>query len=93
MQSVEMLMQLEDASVVKPQPFPDCVTALHRGIKRTDSCFVAMHELTVDIDDQVAVLWIKFLKHKKKINQEPRKAGKEFGNRCSGVCVKRRTNK
>jgi len=63
MQSVEMLMQLEDASVVKPQSFPDCVTALHRGIKRTDPGFIAMHELTVDIDDQVAISLIKSLQH------------------------------
>ena len=61
MQSVEMLVQLEDPSVVKPQPFPDCVTALHRGIKGTDPGFIAMHELTVDIDDQVAILLIKSL--------------------------------
>jgi hypothetical protein len=66
MQSVEMLMQLEDASVVKPQSFPDCVTALHSGIKRADPGFIAMDELTVDIDDQVAILPIKLLGHEKK---------------------------
>jgi hypothetical protein len=76
MQSVEMLMQLEDSSVVKPQSFPDCVTALHRGIKRTDPGYIAMHELTVDIDDQVAILRIKLLEHEKKEGGLSRKRNK-----------------
>ena len=75
-ETIEVLVQFEDATVVESKPFPDCVPALDCGIERTDSGFVAMHELTVDVDDQVAVLGIKFLKHKRKINQEPRKAGK-----------------
>jgi hypothetical protein len=46
-----------------------------------------VNQLTVDVDDQVAVLRIKFLKHKRKINQEPRKAGKELkGILCRFLC-------
>jgi len=58
-----MLVQFEDPTVVKTQPFPNRVAALHRRIERTDPGFVAMDQLTVDVDDQVAVPGIKFLKH------------------------------
>ena len=58
-----MLVQFEDPTVVKTQPFPNRVAALHRGIERTDPGLVPMHELTIDVDDQVAVLGIKFLQH------------------------------
>jgi hypothetical protein len=69
-------VQFKDASVVEPKPFPNRVAALHRRIERTNPGFVPMHQLTVNVDDQVFVLGIGFLKHKRKINQEPRKAGK-----------------
>ena len=62
-ETIEMLVQFEDATVVKTQPFPNRVAALHRRIEWTDPGLVAMHELTIDVDDQVAVLGIKFLKH------------------------------
>jgi len=58
-----MLVQFEDATVVEPKPLPNRVTALYRRIEWTDPGLVAMHELTVDVDDQVAVPGIKFLKH------------------------------
>ena len=58
-----MLVQFEDPTVVKTQPFPNRVAALHRRIERTDPRFVAVDELTVDINDQVLVFAIKFLKH------------------------------
>ena len=58
-----MLVQLEDAAVVKPQSFPDRVPALHRGIERTDPGLIAMDKPTVDVDDQVAVFLVKFLQH------------------------------
>ena len=58
-----MLVQFEDPTVVKSQPLPNRVAALHRRIERTDPGLVPMHELTIDVDDQVAVLGIKFLKH------------------------------
>src|SRR5712691_6768395 len=61
-----MLVQFEDAAVVKTQSFPDRVTALHGGIERTDPGFAALHQLTVDVYDQVAVLRVKFLQHEKK---------------------------
>ena len=37
--------------------------ALHCRIERADPGFVAMHQLPVDVYDQVAVSLIKFLKH------------------------------
>ena len=62
-QSIEMLVQFENATAVKPQSFPNGVATLHRGIKRADSRFVAMNELTVDVNDQIAVSFVEFLKH------------------------------
>ena len=56
-------MEFENPAVVKPQSFPDCVPALHGGIERTDAGFIAMHELTVDIDNQVAIFLVEFLEH------------------------------
>src|ERR1051325_8369361 len=58
-----MFDQFENAPVVESQTFPNRIATLHRGIKRADSRFVAMYELTVDVNDQVFVLRIKFLLH------------------------------
>jgi hypothetical protein len=63
MQAVEVFVQFENATIVKSQAFPDRVAALHDGIEWTHAGFIAMHEPTVDIDDQVAVLLVKFLEH------------------------------
>jgi hypothetical protein len=58
-----MLVQFENAAVVKPQAFPNRVPPLHRGIERTDTGVFAMHQLAVDVYDQIAVFRIKFLQH------------------------------
>src|SRR5262245_22934991 len=62
-QSVKMLVKLENAAVVHPQSFPNRIATLHGRIKRTDAGFVAVYELTVDINDQVAISLVEFLKH------------------------------
>ena len=58
-----MFVKFENPAIVQPQSLPHRVAALHGGIKRADSGLVAMHEVTVDINDQVAISLIKFLKH------------------------------
>jgi hypothetical protein len=58
-----MLVEFENPAIVQPQSFPDCVPALHGRIKRADPRLIAMHKLTVDINDQVAISLIGFLKH------------------------------
>jgi hypothetical protein len=63
MQPIEVLMQFENATAVKPQPFPNGVAALHRRIEWADSCSIAMNQLTVDVNDQIAVSFVEFLKH------------------------------
>src|SRR4029077_15216692 len=66
-----MFVQLEDAAVVKSQPFPDRVTALHRRIERADPCLVAMEQLSVNVYDHVAVSLVEFLKHLNYLTQRP----------------------
>src|SRR4030095_785613 len=58
-----MLVKLENPAVVQPQSFPHCIPTLHGGIKRTDPSLIAVHELTVDINDQIAISLIEFLEH------------------------------
>ena len=58
-----MLGQAEYLAVVKPQSFPDGVTALHHRIKHTDASFIAMKKFAVDVDLDVFVSRIVFLKH------------------------------
>ena len=58
-----MLVQLEDTAVVKTQAFPDRIAALHGRIKRTDSRLVPVHQLSVDVNKQVAVSVVEFLQH------------------------------
>jgi hypothetical protein len=58
-----MFLELENPSLVQPQSFPDCIAALDSRIERANPGFVAMDQLSVDIDDQVAVSFIEFLKH------------------------------
>src|ERR1041384_6078454 len=60
-----MLVELENPSVVKSQPFPNCVAPLHCRIERTNSCLVTMHQLSVDVHNQIAVSLVEFLKHLK----------------------------
>ena len=64
-ESIEMFYQFKDATVVEPQAFPNRVTALDRGIERTDPGLVAVDQFTVDVNDQVFVLRIKLLLHGK----------------------------
>src|SRR5437899_6062720 len=58
-----MFVELENTAIVETQSFPDCIAALHRRIKRADPSLVAMHELPVDIHNQVAVSLVEFLQH------------------------------
>src|SRR4029077_15761070 len=73
-----MFVQLEDAAVVKSQSFPDRVTALHRRVERADPCLVAMHQLSVDVYEQVAVSLLEFLKHLNYLTQRPLRTQKLF---------------
>src|SRR5438552_2638110 len=80
-----MFVQLEDASVIKPQAFPNCVAALHRRIERADPSLVTVHQSAVDIDDQVAVLLVKLLEHLKSARTKSTKDAKKrirFQKRC-----------
>ena len=42
---------------------PHRVAALHGGVERTDAGLVAMDEPAVDVDDQVAIFFVKALEH------------------------------
>jgi hypothetical protein len=75
-----MLLELENPSLVQPQSFPDRIAALDSRIERADSGFVAMDQLPVDVDDQVAVFRVKLLKHEKKEGLI-RKTGKQEKNK------------
>src|ERR1041385_7106961 len=58
-----MLVQFEDAAVVKSQAFPNSIATLHGRIERADPCFVAMDQTAIDIDDQVAISLVELLEH------------------------------
>ena len=62
-QAVQVLDQPEDPAVVEPQALPDRVAALHRAVERADAGLVAVHELAVDVDEQVAVALVEGLEH------------------------------
>src|SRR5689334_20116273 len=66
-----MFMKLEDASVVEAQPFPYCVTSLHCRIKRADPSLIAMHQLSVNVYEQISVSLVEFLKHLNYLIQRP----------------------
>src|SRR5262245_7404410 len=63
MQAVEMLVELEDFTLVQAQPFPHGIAALDDGVERTYARVVAVEELAVDIDEQIAVLLVERLQH------------------------------
>ena len=63
MQAIQMFAQFENPPVVKSEAFPDSIPTLHGRIEWTDPGFIAMDELTVDINDQVKISLIGFLKH------------------------------
>jgi hypothetical protein len=65
MQPMQMFVQLEDATVIKAQTFPDSIPTLHRRIEWTDPSLIAMDELAIDINDQVAISLVEFLQHSK----------------------------
>jgi hypothetical protein len=62
-QSIEMFVQLEDPAVVESQPFPHGITSLHCRIERADPSLIAMHQLSVDVYNQISVSLVEFLKH------------------------------
>src|SRR5438034_10699253 len=66
LQPIKMFVQFEDAAVVESKSFPNRVAALDRRIERADSSFVAMDQLTVDVNDQVLVFRITFLEHERR---------------------------
>ena len=60
---LEVLGQAEDFAVVNAQSLPHGVAALHGGVEWADGGLVAVQQLAVDVDDQVAVFLVEFLKH------------------------------
>jgi hypothetical protein len=58
-----MFGELEDSSVVQPQALPHCIATLHRGIKRTHSCLIAMDKIPINVDQKVLILFIEPLEH------------------------------
>ncbi len=60
---LQVLRQAEDRSAVNAQPFPDRVASLDGGIERADPGPVAVHQLTVDVDQDVAVAFVEGLEH------------------------------
>jgi hypothetical protein len=58
-----MLRQPENATVVKPQPFPNGIPALHHRIKWADARFIALEKFPILTVNQVLVDRIVFLKH------------------------------
>src|SRR5947207_11108812 len=62
-QTIEVLVQFEDAAVVESQAFPNGVATLHDRIERADPRFVAMDQTAIDIDDQVAISLVELLEH------------------------------
>src|SRR5436190_22132281 len=60
-----MLVKFENPTIVHPQSFPNGVATLHSRIKWADPSFVPVHQLTVDVNDQIPISVIKFLKHLK----------------------------
>jgi hypothetical protein len=63
-QAVQVLMQLKDAPVIEPQTFPHGIATLDRRIEWADPCFVAVHEAAVDVDQEMAILFVKLLEHR-----------------------------
>src|SRR5438132_6287793 len=58
-----MFVQFENATIVKSQSFPNGIAALHHGVKRTAAGIVPTDETAIDVYDQVAVFFVKLLKH------------------------------
>src|SRR5947209_7109521 len=60
-----MLVQFKDSALIKPQSFPDGIATLDGRIERAHASLIAMHQLTVDVDDQITVSFVKLLQHGK----------------------------
>ena len=45
-----MLLQLEDAAIVEPQPFPNGIAPLDHRIEWADAGLVAVNKPAVDVD-------------------------------------------
>jgi hypothetical protein len=58
-----MLVKFENPAIVQPQSLPHRIATLYGGIKWADPCLIAMHKLTVNINDQVTISLIELLKH------------------------------
>jgi hypothetical protein len=63
MQASEMFAQFENPAVVESKAFPDGIPTLHSGIEWADPGFVAMDQLAVDVNHQIAISFVEFLKH------------------------------
>ena len=48
---------------IEPQSFPDRVAALDRRVERADAGLIPMHQLAVDVDQQIAVFFVEVLEH------------------------------
>src|SRR5215831_12208786 len=68
-----MFVKFEDPAVVQPQSFPHCVTSLHGRVKRADPSLIAMHQLSIDVYEQISVSLVEFLKHREKLIRKPGK--------------------
>src|SRR6266496_2562022 len=58
-----MFVQLEDLAVVETQSLPDRVAALHHGVEWTDAGLIAVDQVAVDVDDQIAISVVELLQH------------------------------
>jgi len=63
MEPTEMFVQFKDPTVVKTKSFPNRVPTLDSRIERADSSSIPVHKVTIDVYDQIAVSFIKFLQH------------------------------
>ena len=64
------LGQAEDFSVVNTKPFPHGIAPLHGGVERTDAGLVAVQQLAVYVDQQIAVFLIEFLEHDFRLSRD-----------------------
>src|SRR5205085_2686265 len=62
-QSIEVLIEPKDASVIQPQPFPDGVATLHHRIERADAGLIARQQLAVDINNDITISLVELLQH------------------------------
>lgn len=59
----EMLVQFEDAALVKAQTFPDRVSSLNGGIEWTYAGLIAVQQTPVDVNDEIMVPLVELLEH------------------------------